>query len=1235
MDPLPLQHDWAKKHFNTPPYCFICSKLIWGAGKLAYYCKSCHVTCHYECNTKSEHIPSFCTVVKHDWSKDSFDTNPTCSGCNNIIFSHKGKAHGFSCSKCNFKSHKNCKNLCGRCESTKSSTSLLSLIKSSSESSSKSSGTLESLFTPFNMSIDLNNPVISPSGAGDPNSPNPNRLSRSVWSANQQLSASSNNLPVTSISISSSVASIPSSPNLDSSQYRSLARSVDLNSPRFNSLVASGSLSIDANASIAGGLDDVMFELDNTFIPRSVDQKRQFFEKMKFFLLCFSYRLDPEYNLYINDIKQQIQQQADKLSSSTTSSSSRPSSPTPTPTSTPTPAAVSPLDFFYGDMVKYRSISQVFHSEMLTSGRVRSAKQYDHYKSLFECLLIMYSNYWDEDSDSLYRLAMDIYTFLSTHKVDPENILIGMTPSKEIQRRVKKHFYPTHLDLQQKAPSKFKGKWDLRISRSSLIDNITTWGQIENKDSLMKVVKEFSKHLENEKYKEGDIIIAKLPKNWNDKQQASSVNDPLSSSSSTPLLGVISDSNHHEFDEGSFILGRFIKEADPLGLNCLIYIQADELKPLRIPTSRLVSFRILDIIVPSEKNRIERLITNPFDAFITELRSAVKETTKARLAERGYNVALIGQGLLFNGVQCSNIEGLNKLRKMISSFDSLPEYLTSIDTFSHEATQFFLKYLKSLYMSEMNGNHCIYFNREETLNHPIINLDIIQIETMSYEYDLLHNSSNLNNAYNSNSSNSNSGNSNLDQDPSFKYFSSLKNQYIKFKPYLPNIKSMINEIETGRKYCITAKDSLTGLVSECDLAIDTINNTNTRIFDSTKKRELTNWYLQLIRETIDSYLKETGYDGNAVPENYIDRPPQSLSKVRENLRIVNLVLKPNNKVEFEHRLQRLILPLKKKIYAGIDEFLSAAEILFVEKLKEHKAMLESYSDEFVIVDDIQECDLRSTLALLKSVYLIISNSPVLTPTGGNNNNPGSSSSSPVSQSSSPLYTTASTSPSSPLSFSTLSNALRSSSGGLDQPIIATGVPGNHIPIVLKLYNLVEDIVYIREMRSLEEKFYSNEILSECTWVNDKQQQQQNQALSNIVPITGLIFSRLLRLKHELRTVLEVWESNKLPINNYVPLNSSPSSQSSSSTLSSTSSQSLNVSSLSISSPSSSSSSSLSSSTLTAGNSNSNNSLSPSSSYTSLPSTINNNNNNNNGLNNSRVNHQIIIGKKDDLYISNN
>eukprot|EP01133_Synstelium_polycarpum_P008393 gene8393-9874_t len=740
-------------------------------------------------------------------------------------------------------------------------------------------------------------------------------------------------------------------------------------------------------ATAASAAADSLAELDGiSFNPNMAtsNQRLMFLERVKSFLMGLSMRMEPAYDL--SSPYRHVPSVHDDLTFST--HVSRP--------------------------IRFRSIAHLFHHEMVNFGRMRTQWQFDHYKCTIEMFLQIYSSApWEEDAEYVLHIALDLYNFLHTHRKDPENLLLGMTPSKDIQRRVKKYFYVVDKERGVQKPRKFAGRWELRISRPSLIENISTWATLDDKELLSRTVREFAAQLERERMSEGDIVIVKLPKGWDVSENG---------------ISTIIDPNHHEFDEGSFLFARYQREADALGINCFVHLVADEdqSRCVRVPHSRVVSLNMIDIAI--DRNKMERLITNPYDAFISELRSAVKDTTKHTLASHGFNVGLIGQGLNFNGVRCVSIEELNHLKTSISALRGNEEFLNEIDQLSGTYTQLFAQYLKCVYMNESKGSFQLYSTKDE---HQASEAHDDEERLLVAEYNAMfaQPQSALCPARSTEVVT-------RPLEPCTRFFSSIRKQYTKFKPYLPMVRSLVGDIEHGKMFCLRAKDSLQGLITECDLAIDTIGTGNVKLLDGSKKKELTNWWLQTISSTVDSYLQEKGFDSDAVPNNYIDEAPASLSKVRENLRIVNLVLKPSTQVDIEERLKELFAPLKKRIYLKIDEFLSLGENLLYDKLKKNKSLFGEGSDLDVGLDKV---DLRAVLMILKQI-----SSDVLS-------------------------------------------------------------------------NLIEDILYIRDMKYLEEKFYSEEVLSEVA----QPVSNERLSLSNIVPITGLVFSRLLRIKHELRTVLEV------------------------------------------------------------------------------------------------------------------
>eukprot|EP01106_Pelomyxa_sp_JSP_P018562 TRINITY_DN866_c0_g1_i3.p1 TRINITY_DN866_c0_g1~~TRINITY_DN866_c0_g1_i3.p1 ORF type:complete len:268 (-),score=110.47 TRINITY_DN866_c0_g1_i3:170-973(-) len=64
----------------------------------------------------------------------------------------------------------------------------------------------------------------------------------------------------------------------------------------------------------------------------------------------------------------------------------------------------------------------------------------------------------------------------------------------------------------------------------------------------------------------------------------------------------------------------------------------------------------------------------------------------------------------------------------------------------------------------------------------------------------------------------------------------------------------------------------------------------TSLATGSRKDALTQWWLDLIERSVDSWLGEQGYDFGVVPYNYIDHPPTSMHTLRANLSLLRRLL---------------------------------------------------------------------------------------------------------------------------------------------------------------------------------------------------------------------------------------------------------------------------------------------------------------------------------------------------------
>lgn len=191
------------------------------------------------------------------------------------------------------------------------------------------------------------------------------------------------------------------------------------------------------------------------------------------------------------------------------------------------------------------------------------------------------------------------------------------------------------------------------------------------------------------------------------------------------------------------------------------------------------------------------------------------------------------------------------------------------------------------------------------------------------------------------------------------------------------------------------------------------------ILDGSRKKALTEWYLNHIENSVDKWLKDRAFDFEAIPPNYLEHPPRGghLNGVRDNLEIIE-----NVKTMQHEKLNPLELmeSLKTEVYDQINPFVS---------------------DIFAVVSDAFHT--------------------------------------PVNEETFPEI------------FKQLQD------GVIDISQIEEGD---------RINECCKDLDYILEMKQSEEFTFTKKKLT----------------LSKVVPITGLIFSRFLRIENELRTVLDVW-----------------------------------------------------------------------------------------------------------------
>ncbi|KAF2074505.1 hypothetical protein CYY_004173 [Polysphondylium violaceum] len=137
--------------------------------------------------------------------------------------------------------------------------------------------------------------------------------------------------------------------------------------------------------------------------------------------------------------------------------------------------------------------------------------------------------------------------------------------------------------------------------------------------------------------------------------------------------------------------------------------------------------------------------------------------------------------------------------------------------------------------------------------------------------------------------------------------------------YPPTKKDLLENLD---KYPVSRTGQLKNRASylkvKCEATISKLISQKLEILDGTRKMKVVNWWLSLIKDQVDEYLCEKGYDPLAVPTDYTITPPTSMQKVANNLLVLHNVLPSAGNCELG--LLHLVKKLKAEIYPVIQDF---------------------------------------------------------------------------------------------------------------------------------------------------------------------------------------------------------------------------------------------------------------------------------------------------------------------------
>lgn len=105
---------------------------------------------------------------------------------------------------------------------------------------------------------------------------------------------------------------------------------------------------------------------------------------------------------------------------------------------------------------------------------------------------------------------------------------------------------------------------------------------------------------------------------------------------------------------------------------------------------------------------------------------------------------------------------------------------------------------------------------------------------------------------------------------------------------------------------------------------DELIRTAEDLFDGTRKRQVSDWWLNYIGEEVREFLHSRDFDFDAIPVRYLDVPPSDLNVIKKNLNIVTRLITGEGE-EMEKgsgsELESLLDQIVDRVYAEIDKYL--------------------------------------------------------------------------------------------------------------------------------------------------------------------------------------------------------------------------------------------------------------------------------------------------------------------------
>ncbi|PRP76536.1 hypothetical protein PROFUN_15078, partial [Planoprotostelium fungivorum] len=181
------------------------------------------------------------------------------------------------------------------------------------------------------------------------------------------------------------------------------------------------------------------------------------------------------------------------------------------------------------------------------------------------------------------------------------------------------------------------------------------------------------------------------------------------------------------------------------------------------------------------------------------------------------------------------------------------------------------------------------------------------------------------------------------------------------KPFfIPRKTFSITEFKLHQSDQAMIKARLQRYLSICQSAREHLEMDIKTFTSGSTKNQITDWWLTLIREEVDSFLRRIDFCHDAVPTNYIEKQPEDMARVRNNLSLVEQIMNSFNAMQLQRRQRGYTLDTSLVDHSDKDNIASGVKMLIKELRDRIYPVLDGYvgSCKCILYDhvNVDECE---------------------------------------------------------------------------------------------------------------------------------------------------------------------------------------------------------------------------------------------------------------------------------------